>query len=159
MSDKLKHEFETETAQGISYNEGVVDADENGTYNDEYVHWLERKMEAIQTKQLLPKHLSNIAYTVAKGNSYDGFVNWWNEQKVGNEDRFLTLKLIEMELLKQFAERIDNDNGYDNLTMAKDLIQIAKEFYDKQQGNEEYEEKTDIEIEKYVNDNKSFLKH
>jgi hypothetical protein len=86
MSDKLKHEFETETAQGISYNEGVVDADENGTYNDEYVHWLERKMEAIQTKQLLPKHLSNIAYTVAKGNSYDGFVNWWNEQKVGNED-------------------------------------------------------------------------
>jgi hypothetical protein len=30
--------------------------------------------------QLLPKRLSNIAYTVAKGNSYDGFVNWWDAQ-------------------------------------------------------------------------------
>ena len=30
--------------------------------------------------QLLPKRLSSNAYTVAKGNSYDGFVNWWDAQ-------------------------------------------------------------------------------
>lgn len=39
-----------------------------------------------------------------------------------------------MGLLKQFAERIDNDNGYDNLTMAKDLIKIAKKHYDSIEG-------------------------
>jgi hypothetical protein len=33
-----------------------------------------------EIESTLPKHLSNIAYTVAKGNSYDGFVNWWDEQ-------------------------------------------------------------------------------
>ena len=37
MSDKLKHEFESETGQGIGYKEGMTDYRENGTYNDEYV--------------------------------------------------------------------------------------------------------------------------
>jgi hypothetical protein len=30
--------------------------------------------------QTLPKKLSNIAYTVARGCSYNDFVNWWDAQ-------------------------------------------------------------------------------
>lgn len=36
----------------------------------------------VKDNKTLPKELSNIAYTVAKGNNYEGFVNWWDEQKI-----------------------------------------------------------------------------
>lgn len=41
----LKNEFERETGQGIGYLEGSVSSEENGTYNDAYVEWLESKLK------------------------------------------------------------------------------------------------------------------
>ena len=40
----LQHEFETETGQGVGYLEGKEDPEDNGTYNDEYVEWLEQRL-------------------------------------------------------------------------------------------------------------------
>lgn len=40
----LKHEFETETGEGIGYLEGKTDPQDNGTYNDTYVLWLEERL-------------------------------------------------------------------------------------------------------------------
>ena len=41
----LKHEFETETGQGIGYLEGKEAPEDNGTYNDAYVEWLEKRLK------------------------------------------------------------------------------------------------------------------
>lgn len=37
-----------------------------------------------------------------------------------------------MELIEKFYKKIDNDSGYDNLSMAQDLAEIAKEHCTKQ---------------------------
>ena len=36
-----------------------------------------------------------------------------------------------MDLIEKFFRRIDSDSGYDNLSMAQDLVEIAKEYYTK----------------------------
>lgn len=43
----LKHEFETETGEGISYLEGKVNPVDNGTYNDTYVEWLQKLVKKL----------------------------------------------------------------------------------------------------------------
>lgn len=35
-------------------------------------------------------------------------------------------------LIRKIANRIDNDNGYDNLLMAKDIVKIAREYHAKE---------------------------
>ena len=58
MEIDLKEEFEKETGQGIVFKEGLQDSDENGTYNDHYVEWLEQKILSIdkQHELLLDYH-------------------------------------------------------------------------------------------------------
>ena len=43
----LKHEFETETGQGIGFLEGKESPEDNGNYNDAYVEWLEKIINKI----------------------------------------------------------------------------------------------------------------
>lgn len=38
----------------------------------------------------------------------------------------------EEKLIQKIANRIDNDNGYDNLSMAKDIAKIAREYHAKE---------------------------
>ena len=60
----LKHEFETETGQGISFLEGKEAPEDNGNYNDTYVKWLEQKLVnlfdipvfGVQSEQLKGKY-------------------------------------------------------------------------------------------------------
>lgn len=47
MNKELKHIFEAEVGEGIYNNEGKETVENNGSYNDSYVIWLENKLKTL----------------------------------------------------------------------------------------------------------------
>ena len=50
INEKLRLDFEEETKQGRYSNEGKEPLDNNGSFNDDYVFWLENKIKKYEVR-------------------------------------------------------------------------------------------------------------
>ena len=99
----LKYEFEKETGEGASYLEGKEKPEDNGTYNDTYVKWLQEKVKKLMLTDVSITFLNKIKLQIeyhqeqeenfAKAKDYKGAmyhsnhigclenIIMWNKQK------------------------------------------------------------------------------
>ena len=95
----LKDRFETETGQGIAFNEGKEPEENNGTYNDAYVEWLEnlilfgvgielptKEEELSEVERLINKYLHSYTKDIRNGFSlgFTNGVNWLKSKMKDN---------------------------------------------------------------------------
>lgn len=103
----FKHEFETETGQGIYCGEGKVLAIQNGSYNDAYVYWLVQKLaNDVKTDSKPSINYDGLLCTgTANNNQRNNIMSEGNKQR--KENRQLLEPIVNYKELKGILIRYE----------------------------------------------------